>query len=300
MLKRSLVFMHPATLSLRNGQMVIIRKELPDDNLTVPIEDIGLVMINHAMVSLTIPLLNALTEQNVAVIFCNEKGMPASMLYNLQGNTTQGETLRNQLEVGEVLKKTLWKQIIEAKIKNQAALLNKMGKEGSILKPLYTNVKSGDSDNREGIAARLYWTALFGRDFIRDRNIPGINSLLNYGYSILRAAVTRALVSSGLFPALGIFHHHRSNAFPLSDDLMEPFRPFVDEIVFELTTQGETELNTATKSRLIRVLYVDTYFSKVTRPLSVGLSMTMASLAKCYAKEQKKLVVPLLKWVKSD
>ncbi|MBF0953447.1 MAG: type II CRISPR-associated endonuclease Cas1 [Alloprevotella tannerae] len=295
MLKRSLVFMHPATLSLRNGQMVIIRKEIPDDNLTVPIEDIGLVMINHAMVSLTIPLLNALTEQNVAVIFCNEKGMPASMLYNLQGNTTQGETLRNQLEVGEVLKKTLWKQIIEAKIKNQAALLNKMGKEGGILKPLYTNVKSGDSDNREGIAARLYWTALFGRDFIRDRNIPGINSLLNYGYSVLRAAVTRALVSSGLFPALGIFHHHRSNAFPLSDDLMEPFRPFVDEIVFELTAQGEAELNTATKSRLIRVLYVDTYFSKITRPLSVGLSMTMASLAKCYAKEQKKLVVPLLK-----
>ena len=295
MLKRSLVFMHPATLSLRNGQMVIIRKELPDDNLTVPIEDIGLVMINHAMVSLTIPLLNALTEQNVAVIFCNEKGMPASMLYNLQGNTTQGETLRNQLEVGEVLKKTLWKQIIEAKIKNQAALLNKMGKEGSILKPLYTNVKSGDSDNREGIAARLYWAALFGRDFIRDRNIPGTNALLNYGYSVLRAAVTRALVSSGLFPALGIFHHHRSNAFPLSDDLMEPFRPFVDEIVFELTTQGEAELNTATKSRLIRVLYVDTYFSKITRPLSVGLSMTMASLTKCYAKEQKKLVVPLLK-----
>lgn len=295
MFKRSLVFMHPAALSLRNGQMVIIRKEIPDDNLTVPIEDIGLVMINHAMVSLTIPLLNALTEQNVAVIFCNEKGMPASMLYNLQGNTTQGETLRNQLEAGEVLKKTLWKQIIETKIKNQAALLNKMGKEGSILKPLYTNVKSGDSDNREGIAARLYWTALFGRDFIRDRNIPGINSLLNYGYSVLRAAVTRALVSSGLFPALGIFHHHRSNAFPLSDDLMEPFRPFVDEIVFELTTQDETELSTATKSRLIRVLYVDTYFSKVTRPLSVGLSMTMASLAKCYAKEQKKLVVPLLK-----
>ena len=295
MLKRSLVFMHPAALSLRNGQMVIIRKEISDDNLTVPIEDIGLVMINHAMVSLTIPLLNALTEQNVAVIFCNEKGMPASMLYNLQSNTTQGETLRNQLEVGEVLKKTLWKQIIEAKIKNQAALLNKMGKEGSILKPLYTNVKSGDSDNREGIAARLYWTALFGRDFIRDRNIPGINSLLNYGYSVLRAAVTRALVSSGLFPALGIFHHHRSNAFPLSDDLMEPFRPFVDEIVFELTTQDETELSTATKSRLIRVLYVDTYFSKITRPLSVGLSMTMASLAKCYAKEQKKLVVPLLK-----
>ena len=295
MLKRSLVFMHPAALSLRNGQMVIIRKEISDDNLTVAIEDIGLVMINHAMVSLTIPLLNALTEQNVAVIFCNEKGMPASMLYNLQGNTTQGETLRNQLEAGEVLKKTLWKQIIEAKIKNQAALLNKMGKEGSILKPLYTNVKSGDSDNREGIAARLYWTALFGSDFIRDRNIPGINSLLNYGYSVLRAAVTRALVSAGLLPALGIFHHHRSNAFPLSDDLMEPFRPFVDEIVFELTTQDETELSTATKSRLIRVLYVDTYFSKVTRPLSVGLSMTMASLAKCYAKEQKKLVVPLLK-----
>ena len=157
------------------------------------------------------------------------------------------------------------------------------------------NVKSGDSDNREGIAARLYWGALFGEGFTRDRNEPGINSLLNYGYTVLRVATARALVSAGLTPSLGIFHHNRSNAFPLADDLMEPYRPFVDEIVYHLCEEGQLELNKETKVKILGILTCDTYFPNVTRPLQIGLSLTMASLAKCYAGKQKQLSLPLLK-----
>lgn len=294
MIKRTLVFSNPAQLTMKNGQLVISLKELPDEKRTVPIEDIGVVLIDNPMVSITIPLLNALADNNVAVIVCNQKGMPNAMLQNLETNNFQNEVLRNQLAVGEVLKKQLWKQVVESKIKNQSLLLQKKGHRGEVLKSYYTNVKSGDSDNREGIAARIYWNELFGKDFVRDRNLPGVNVLLNYGYSVLRAATARALMSSGLFPALGLFHHHRSNAFPLADDMMEPYRPFVDEIVYNLFTQGKGELNTETKGSLIRVLFCDTYFEKVMRPLSIGLSVTTASLVKCYAKEQKYLQLPVL------
>lgn len=281
-------------LTLKNQQIVIACKEFPSETRTVPIEDVGVVILEHQQTSITLPLLNALAEANVQVVLCNSKGMPNAMLQNLNGNNLQGETLRNQMNCGEVLKKQLWKQIVEAKIQNQAALLDKVGTDGDILKPYYTNVKSGDSDNREGIAARVYFQNLFGADFVRDRDQPGINALLNYGYTVLRAAVARALVSSGLFAAIGIFHHNRSNAFPLADDVMEPFRPFVDEIVYDLAMKGQTELTKEVKGELISLLYVDTVFDKVTRPLSVGLSLTTASLAKCYAKEQSKLKFPKL------
>lgn len=181
------------------------------------------------------------------------------------------------------------------KIRNQAALLNKVGQEGDILKQYYRNVKSGDSDNREGIAARVYFSELFGESFIRDRTLPGINALLNYGYTVLSAATARALVSSGLLPAIGIFHHNRSNAFPLADDIMEPYRPYVDEIVYALSMQGKMELTKDVKADLIQVLYADTQFSKVIRPLSVGLTFTSSSLSKCFAKEQTRLSLPLMK-----
>lgn len=295
MIKRTLVFSSPSILSLKNEQLVISMKEMPDEKRTVPIEDIGVVMIENPMVSVTIPLLNALSDNNVAVVICDQKGMPNAMLQNLETNNCQCEVLRTQLAVGEVLRKQLWKQIVEAKIKNQANLLDKIGYKGDILKPYYSNVKSGDVDNREGIAARIYWTELFGNGFVRDRTLPGINTLLNYGYSVLRAATARALMSSGLLPALGIFHHNRSNAFPLADDMMEPYRPFVDEIVFDLALQGNNELNQDAKRELLQVLCCDTCFQKKTmRPLSIGLAMTMASLVKCYAKEQNRLSLPML------
>ena len=295
MLKRTLVFSNPMSLSLKNCQLVLDFKDDPDNKMTIPIEDIGVVIIENQQVSITIPLMNALIEGNVQVVVCNDRGMPSAMLQSFESNNLQGENLRNQMNAGEVLKKQLWKQIVEAKIRNQAALLNKVGQEGDILKQYYRNVKSGDSDNREGIAARVYFSELFGESFIRDRTLPGINALLNYGYTILRAATARALVSSGLLPAIGIFHHNRSNAFPLADDIMEPYRPYVDEIVYALSMQGKMELTKDVKADLIQVLYADTQFSKVIRPLSVGLTFTSSSLSKCFAKEQTRLSLPLMK-----
>ena len=294
MMKRTLVFSNPVYLSLRNQQLVLAYKDAPEHTTTVPIEDIGVVVVENQQVSVTLPLLNALTENEVQVVFCNATGMPSSMLLGFEGNNLQGETLRNQMSCGELLKKQLWKQIVESKIRNQSRLLDKVGQEGACLRPYYSNVKSGDADNREGSAARIYFQRLFGADFVRDRTLPGINALLNYGYTILRAAVSRAIVSSGLFPAIGLFHHNRSNAFPLADDLMEPYRPFVDEAVYDLLMQGNMELTKDTKAKLIMVLYADTEFENVNRPLSVGLSMTTSSLVRCYAKDCLKLSLPSL------
>lgn len=274
--------------------MVIHTREAPDIQKSVPIEDIGFVILEDQQCSITLPLLNALSDNNVAVIFCGENRMPNAMLMNLDSNKTQGESYRSQIEASEPLKKGLWKQIIEAKIRNQAALLRKLGRDGDKLKPYYMNVKSADADNREGIAAKIYWSELFGADFIRSREGLPPNNLLNYGYTILRAAVTRSIMGSGLFPAFGIFHRNRYNAFPLADDLMEPYRPFVDELVYNLYLQGNKQLNKEVKGQLLRILFIDTHFDKVMRPLDVGLTFTSSSLVKCLAGTQKKIVYPIL------
>ncbi len=274
--------------------MVINTKEMPELKKTVPVEDIGYVVLEHQQTSITLPLLNVLSDNNVAVIFCGNNSMPNAMLMNLDSNNTQGESFRAQIEASEPLKKGLWRQVVEAKIRNQAALLNKLGKNGEVLKPYYSNVKSGDADNREGIAAKIYWRELFGKDFIRHREGDVPNNLLNYGYTILRAAVARALMGSGLLPALGIFHRNRYNAFPLADDIMEPYRPYLDEIVYQMYMNGITKLDKDTKSQLLHILFTDTVFGKVTRPLEVGLITTTASLAKCYLGTSKKIIYPLL------
>lgn len=292
MLKRTLVFSNPMILSLKNQQLVLAYKDSPDEKQTVPIEDLGVVLLEHQQISVTLPLLNALAGNEVQVVICNSKGMPSAMLLSMNSNNLQGETLRNQIACGEVIKKQLWKQVVEAKIRNQASLLDSVGENGNVLKTFYKNVKSGDVDNREGIAARIYFQHLFGDRFIRNRDEPGINALLNYGYSILRAATCRAIVSSGLLPAIGIYHHNRSNAYPLADDLMEPFRPFVDGIVYDLSMRGDTELTKEVKGELISILYADTLYEKIKRPLSVGLSMTTASMVKCLSKELNSLSLP--------
>ena len=265
--------------------MVIKMREDPDFIRTIPVEDIGYVLLENQQISITLPLLNALADNNAAVIVCTDKMMPNAMLLNLDSNSIQGERYREQVNASEPLKKNLWKQTVEAKIRNQAALLNKLDKDGDILKPYWQNVKSGDSDNREGIAAKLYWDALFGEDFVRYRTGGTPNEMLNYGYMVLRAAVARSLMGSGLLPAFGIHHRNRYNSFPLADDIMEPYRPFVDEIVFGLYANGETELNKEVKAEMLSLLCVDTVFDKITRPLEVGLSVTTASLAKCFSGE---------------
>ncbi len=294
MIKRALFFSTPYQLSLRNGQMIINTKEMPEMQKSVPIEDIGFVVLEHQQTSITLPLLNALSDNNVAVIFCGENRLPNAMLMNLDSNKTQGESFRTQIDASEPLKKGLWKQIVEAKIRNQAALLRTLGKDGDKLKPYYMHVKSGDADNREGIAAKIYWSELFGSDFVRSREGEAPNNLLNYGYTLLRAAVARSLMGSGLLPALGIFHRNRYNAFPLADDIMEPYRPYVDKLVYRLYSEGKVELTREAKSELFGLLFCDTRFGKIMRPLDVGLTFTTASLTKCFAGTQKKIVYPLL------
>lgn len=294
MLKRALFFSTPYCLSLRNGQMIIHTREAPDMQKSVPIEDIGFVVLEDQQTSVTLPLLNALSDNNAAVILCGDNRMPNAMLMNLDSNKTQGESYRAQIDASEPLKKGLWKQIVEAKIRNQAALLRKLGRDGDKLKPYYMNVKSADADNREGIAARIYWSELFGANFTRFREGTPPNNLLNYGYTLLRAAVARSIMGSGLFPAFGIFHRNRYNAFPLADDLMEPYRPYVDEQVYNLYRQGHKQLTREVKSALLRVLFADTRFDNVTRPLEVGLTLTTSSLAKCFVGIRKKIAYPLL------
>lgn len=294
MLKRTLFFSTPYCLSLRNGQMILHTREAPDQRKSIPIEDIGFVVLEDQQTSITLPLLNALSDNNVAVILCGENRMPNAMLMNLDSNRTQGENYRAQIEASEPLKKGLWKQIVEAKIRNQAALLRKLARDGDKLKPYYMNVKSADADNREGIAAKIYWSELFGPEFIRTREGESPNDLLNYGYTILRAAVARAIMGSGLLPALGIFHRNRYNAFPLADDLMEPYRPYVDEIVYRLYANGHKQLTREVKGELLRILFVDTRFDKIVRPLEVSLTFTTASMAKCFAGIQKKVTYPML------
>lgn len=292
MIKQTLFFSTPVVLSTKNAQLVISWKD-SDDKITRPIEDIGCVVLENQMISVTMPLLNELVNNNVAIILCDNRQMPSAMLQPLESNTTQAESLKNQLSATEPQKKQLWKQVVETKIRNQAALLNRYGKGGDCLKPLVANVKSGDSDNREGMAAKLYWGRLFGTDFKRDRYGGFPNALLNYGYTILRAAVARALLGSGLMPNIGIFHKSRYNAFPLADDIMEPYRPYVDDIVYDLSANGCVDLNKESKMALLRILACDVIIGKEMRPLQIALTFTSASLAKYFAGETKKLSLPL-------
>ena len=292
MIKQTLMFTSPVALSLKYGQLVV--KSLDDDKtLTRPVEDIGFLVIDNPMISLTIPLLNELVANNVAVVICDKKQMPQAMLQPLVGNTTLQESYKYQIEATAPLKKQMWKQLVEVKIKNQAALLDRVGKEGKMLKPFYSNVKSGDADNREGAAARVYWSQLFEDGFKREREGDSPNQFLNYGYTILRAAVARALVGSGLYPAFGIFHRNRYNAFPLADDVMEPYRPFVDEVVYSLCQDDEViDLDKNVKSRLLRVLFADVKIGRMMRPLEVALSLTTASMVKMFKGDSQKLSLP--------
>lgn len=294
MIKQALVFSNPVSLSLKYNQLIISFKDSPEV-VSRPIEDIGVVIIENQRVNFTIPLINALSNCNVAIILCDGKGMPSNMLMPLEANATQQESYRIQMEASLPTKKRIWKDIIEFKIRNQAAVLDKIGKNGNVLKPYYSNVLSGDKDNREGIAAKVYWQQMYGSGFCRDRYGEPPNALLNYGYAILRAAVARALLGSGLFPMFGLFHRNRYNAFSLSDDVMEPYRPFVDLAVNEIFEFSSTvELTKDVKRHLVEVLFSDVVIEDKTRPLLVALSFTTASLLRALKDSKQKIVFPLL------
>ncbi len=295
MLKRTLFFSNPYRLSLRDCQLVIQSKDQLTTQ-TVPVEDIGFIVLDHPQISFSMKLIEFLNNHNVAVIFCDNRHMPSSMLLNLESHSLQNELFRAQVNASEPLKKNLWKQTIEAKITNQAVMLETYGHKAHDLRTYAKSVKSGDIENREGLAARVYWNRLLGKEFYRDRFGPPPNHLLNYGYILLRSAVARALSGSGLLPTLGIHHHNRYNAFCLADDIMEPYRPYVDQLA--LTTYadfpGEQELTKEMKASMLNLMAIDVVINETMRPLMVALSITTASLSRCFNGESRKITYPVL------
>ena len=281
MIKKTLYFGNPAYLSLRNNQLVIKLPEveksdsLPDifkeqSEVTKPIEDIGVVVLDHKQITITSGVLESLLENNCAVITCDSKSMPVGLMLPLYGNTTQNERFRQQLDASLPLKKQLWQQTIKAKIDNQASVLRVcVGEEMKCMRIWANEVKSGDPENSP-------------------------NNLLNYGYAILRAIVARALVASGLLPTLGIHHHNRYNAYCLADDVMEPYRPYVDELVFSLVKLygANLELTKEIKSRLLVIPTLDVRINGKRSPLMVAVAQTTASLYKCFCGEIRRISYP--------
>ncbi len=306
MIKKTLYFGNPVYLSQKNGQLVIKKPEQetyedevkPLSEITRPIEDIGIVILDHKRITITSGALEALLENNSAVITCDSKNMPVGLLLPLYGNTTQNERFRQQLDASVPLMKQLWQQTIKSKIENQAAVLKECtGEETRCMKVWASEVKSGDPANLEARAAAYYWKYLFPiNGFTRDREGIPPNNLLNYGYAILRATVARGLVASGLLPTLGIHHHNRYNAYCLADDIMEPYRPYVDRLVFSIVEQGTdcTQLTKEIKAQLLTIPTLETTIAGKRSPLMIAVSQTTASLNKCFSGELRKISYPEL------
>lgn len=308
MIKRTLYFGNPAYLSLRDKQLVIQLPEVvKNDTLpekfksdtvkTIPIEDIGVVVLDNKQITITHGLMEALLDNNCTLITCNSSRMPVGLMLPLAGNTTQTERFRDQIDASVPLKKQLWQQTVEAKIRNQAYLLEK--NTNCIVKNMYAwagDVKSGDPDNYEARSAVYYWNNFFPtiKGFTRGREGIPPNNLLNYGYAFLRAVVARALVASGLLPTLGIFHRNKYNAYCLADDIMEPYRQFVDKVVFEIVSSGENfdELTQEIKAKLLSIPVLDVIINGQRSPLMIAVGQTTASLYQCFSGEIRKIKYP--------
>ena len=308
MIKRTLYLGNPAYLSVKLAQLEIRLPEVENNNTLpeglktsavkkIPIEDIGVIVLDNKQITITQGAMGALLDNNVAVITCDEHRMPSGLMLPLDGNTTQSERFRDQIEASLPLKKQLWQQTIQAKILNQSTVLYRQrGLECGNMEAWAKQVKSGDSDNLEGRAAAFYWQNLFGhiKGFRRDREGVPPNNLLNYGYAILRAVVARSLVGSGLLPTLGIHHHNRYNAYCLADDIMEPYRPYVDKLVSGIVDSGAdiTNLTKEIKGQLLSIPVLDVVINGRRSPLMIGVGMTTASLYKCYSGEIRKIAYP--------
>ena len=303
MIKRTLYFGNPAYLSLKLKQMVVKLPQKGDEERdeneltrTVPIEDIGVVILDHKQITVTQALISALLDNNCALITCDSRQLPVGLMLPLAGNTVQNERFRLQLDASLPLKKQLWQQTIEAKIKNQAAMLKyTTGEIHNNMLKWSESVKSGDTGNMEARAAVYYWKTVFPDNpyFVRDHEGEGTHALLNYGYAILRAIVARALVASGLLPTLGIHHHNRYNAYCLADDIMEPYRPYVDKIVVDILSEDpEAEVITAVKIKLLNIPVTEVLIGGKRSPLMVAVSHTTSSLVKCFRGESRRLIYP--------
>ncbi|MFI3296687.1 MAG: type II CRISPR-associated endonuclease Cas1 [bacterium] len=308
MIKKTLHFSNPAYLSMRDKQLVIklpeveSNKSLPesfkrDAIRTIAIEDIGVAIIDNNRITITSGAITALLENNCALITCDSRSMPTGLMLPLCGNTTQSERFRYQLDATIPLKKQLWQQTIKQKIDNQASVLSDcVGEVVKCMRIWANDVKSGDSENLEARAAAYYWKYIFGNieGFTRDRDGIYPNNLLNYGYAILRAVVARALVTSGLLPTFGIHHHNRYNAYCLADDIMEPYRPYVDELVFNIVKKNPNtkDLTIEIKRELLIIPTIEVKIGGKRSPLMVAVSQTTASLYRCFCSESRKIIYP--------
>lgn len=307
MIKRTIYFGNPAYLNLSESQLVvrlpeIVSNETISDTIkkeivaTIPIEDIGIVVLDNPRITITHGLLDALMNNNTAVLTCDSTHHPSGLLLPLSGNTIQSERFKHQIEATEPLKKQLWAQTITQKIRNQAAHFEQRKLSNLYFVSLYRNVKSGDSQNCEATAAAHYWQHIFRDELIFKRHRDGFppNNFFNYAYAVLRATMARSIVGAGLIPTLGIFHRNRYNAFCLADDLMEPYRPIVDKLVCDCIDKFGlvADLNKEIKAELLKIPVLDVMMDEGKSPLMVATQRTAVSLVKCFKGEVRKLNYP--------
>ena len=296
MLYRSIYIGNPAYLKLKDKQLKVTDPETKEEKGSIPIEDIGLLMLDHYQITLSHQLIQELMKNNVILISCDERHLPLAGMLPFSGNTLFSERVKIQMEVSEPLKKQLWKQTIEGKILNQLKVLEQLGKYTSHMYEYLKQVKSGDTTNMEGIAAQHYWKHLIDSDFLRDRFGDGPNPFFNFGYGVLLSIIARALVDTGLLLVLGIFHRNKYNPYCLASDIMEPYRPIVDLLVMKwLQLHPEKQnLDKESKAFLLQIATQDVTIEKLVRPLMVGVKMTASSLLKCYTGEKRQISYPEL------
>lgn len=295
MLKRTIYIGNPAYLKLKDNQLKIEDPLTKEVKGSVPVEDMGFLVLDHPQITLSHPVILALQQQNVAIISCDESHLPLGLMLPISGHVEHSERLKHQINCSEPLRKQLWKQTVEAKIYQQKEVLRKRNIAHVSLLKYMNEVKSGDSTNMEGIAAQYYWSQLFD-DFTRERKGDAPNNFLNFGYAVLRSMVARALVSSGLHPTVGIFHRNKYNAYCLADDIMEPYRPYVDDLVVDWITHPESThiLDKSAKAHLLQLATKDVYINGLQRPLMTALSITTSSLCKCFMGESRMIHYPMM------
>ena len=296
MLYRSIYIGNPAYLKLKDKQLKVTDPETKEEKGSIPIEDIGLLMLDHYQITLSHQLIQELMKNNVILISCDERHLPLAGMLPFSGNSLFSERVKTQIEASEPLKKQLWKQTIECKIQNQLKVLEQLDKYASPMYEYHKQVKSGDTTNMEGIAAQHYWKYLIDNDFLRDRLGDYPNPFFNFGYGVLLSIMARALVDTGLLLVLGIFHRNKYNPYCLASDIMEPYRPIVDLLVMKwLQLHPEKQnLDKESKTFLLQIATQDVNIEKLVRPLIVGVKMTASSLLKCYTGEKRQISYPEL------
>jgi CRISPR-associated protein Cas1 len=285
----------PCRLRVEHRQLVIERSDERElFAYTVPLDDIAVLVVAHPQVTYTQAVLAELSERGAAFVTCNRNRMPVGLLIPLDGNSVQTERFHRQLQMKQPQKKRLWQQIVRAKIAMQAAMLKSVHDEDFGLTALVNQVRSGDPSNVEARAARKYWPALFGKEFRRDTDGEGQNRFLNYGYAVLRAATARAVCAAGLHPSLGLHHHNKYNSWCLADDVMEPFRPVVDRVVFDLVSRSgpDAAMDQRVRAELIRAILSHVWLQERIRSVIDALAVTASSLAKAITESDTQLVLP--------